>query len=56
MKSNHSGLSSKSSCDSWDSGVCELDEDYAHVITENSDPGKVREVDSQFVPKEHLGK
>ncbi|KAG8178580.1 hypothetical protein JTE90_021001 [Oedothorax gibbosus] len=54
MKSNTSQLSSKSSCGSWDSGVYELDEGYSHVITENSDPGKVREVDSQFVPKENL--
>ncbi|GIX86369.1 uncharacterized protein CEXT_523411 [Caerostris extrusa] len=51
MKSGKSEISSKSSSSSWDSGVCELEEEYSYVITENSDPGKVREVDNGFIPK-----
>ncbi|KAF8790361.1 uncharacterized protein LOC129960799 [Argiope bruennichi] len=54
MKSSKSEGSSKSSSSSWDSGVYELEDDYSHVITENSDPGKVREVDNEFVPNEDL--
>lgn len=54
MKSHHSQLSTNSSS-SWDSGVYELDEEYSHVITENSDPEKVKQVDSEFIPKDDLG-
>ncbi|GIY74651.1 uncharacterized protein CDAR_532751 [Caerostris darwini] len=54
MKSGKSEISSKSSSSSWDSGVCELEEEYSYVITENSDPRKVREVDNGFIPKEDL--
>ncbi|CAL1271744.1 unnamed protein product [Larinioides sclopetarius] len=54
MKSGKSEGSSKYSSSSWDSGVYELEDDYSHVITENSDPGKVREVDKEFVPNKNL--
>ncbi|GFT24937.1 uncharacterized protein NPIL_319161 [Nephila pilipes] len=54
LRSAKSAVSSKSSNSSWDSGVYELEDDYSHVITENSDPVKVREVDYEFVPKENL--
>ncbi|GFY47506.1 uncharacterized protein TNIN_7971, partial [Trichonephila inaurata madagascariensis] len=54
LRSTKSELSSKSSNSSWDSGVYELEDEYSHIITENSDPVKVRQVDYQFVPKEHL--
>lgn len=55
MKSHHSQFSTNSGS-SWDSGVYELDNDYSYVITENSDPEKVRLVDSEFIPKDGLGR
>lgn len=55
MRSHHSNVSTNSS-GSWDSGVYELDDEYAYIITEHSDPEKVRLVDSEFIPKDKLGK
>lgn len=44
---------SKKSKHSTDSG---LGEDYAHVITEDSDPDKVRKIEEAFVENDGLGK
>ncbi|XP_042896586.1 stathmin-2-B isoform X2 [Parasteatoda tepidariorum] len=53
IKSSTSQISTKSNT-SWDSGMYELDDEYSHIITENSDPSKVQEVNSQFIPRDGI--
>ncbi|XP_054721813.1 uncharacterized protein LOC129231508 [Uloborus diversus] len=53
MNSNSSHLSTKSNASS-DSGNYDLEDDYSYIITENSDPEKVQEVNNQFVPNDDL--
>ncbi|XP_067126206.1 stathmin-2-B-like [Centruroides vittatus] len=56
MDSRVSGFSSNScqSAVSSDSGVYELDEQYAHIVTEHSDPIKVQKVHREFQPMDNL--
>ena len=51
----HYNSSSARSNNSSDSGICDLDEDYSFVITENSPAELVRKVENEFTHIENLG-